>query len=449
MDIRGYLLIILSLLSVVSADILCFAPMKNQLKYDRRKIILRLVLVTGITLPVGAIIDCFFDIHPSMVLLSVLAVHFLVFRRSITANSAQTLAVFLFVCVIISVVSNLSYAVDAIYHPEGGATTPCLIFDIYNTTFSIVVTILLFHLLSKYASFLIDHMQESGIWWTTLPVSGLFLIVNLYMAPMKYETLHVNNVFKVFLLLQFTIFALELLLGTLFYHIVKSLLSLSDLRVRANLLEMQEHAYIKQQKYMEENARIRHDFKHTIRTIQLLAEEGDLDELNRYLNEYAGSIPENEIINFCKNNALNAVLNFYRTEALSHQIRIEYRIELPPAEVTPLSNTEFCSMIGNILENAVCAASEQEEEDRYINLTMHVEKKKTLYIAAVNSFNGMPRQSNGRYLSTRKKSSGIGLQSITALAELHNGIVHSHHEGKEFYSDIMIPLSAEQDQSMI
>ncbi len=444
MDTRDYFLILLSILPVIPAGILCLAPMKNHLRYDRKKVVIRLLLVIVVTLPLGALAGLYFHIHLNIVLMLILVINFFVYRRIVTASFVQALSVFFFVCVIISVFSNLAYAIDAVYHPDGSATTPCLVFGLYNLAFCTFGTILLFHLLSKYACFLIDHMQENRIWWITLPVSGLFLIANLYMTPLKYETLHVNNIFKVFVLLQFTIFTMELLLGTIFYHIVKSLLSLSDLRVKTNLMEMQERAYIKQQKYMEENSRIRHDFKHTIRSIQLMAEEGKLDELNRYLKEYVGSLPEKEINVYCKNSALNALLNHYRTEATSRQVEIDYRIELPPSNRTPLSNTEFCSMIGNILENSILAAAAQTEGKKYVTLTLHVEREKELYIVAVNSFDGNPLQKNGRYLSTRKKGGGIGLQSITAVVELHGGIANFHHEGKEFYTDIMIPLPPEQ-----
>ena len=137
------------------------------------------------------------------------------------------------------------------------------------------------------------------------------------------------------------------------------------------------------------------------------------------------------------------MLNYYRNQAVSRNIEVKYAIELPPPDHFALSNTELCSMIGNILENAIRAAAAQKEGERYIRLTLRVEHEQYFYIVAVNSFDGNPVMRGGRYISTRKKDTrtGIGLSSIASIVDQHHGIARFYHEGTEFFTDIMIPAS--------
>ena len=63
-----------------------------------------------------------------------------------------------------------------------------------------------------------------------------------------------------------------------------------------------------------------------------------------------------------------------------------------------------------------------------------------LYLVAVNSFSGVVRQKNGKYYSTKRKQAGVGLSSVAATAESYGGVAQFSHEGKQFFSNVAIPL---------
>jgi sensor histidine kinase regulating citrate/malate metabolism len=269
----------------------------------------------------------------------------------------------------------------------------------------------------------------------------IFIFLEVFTTPYKYETLFVNRVFGSFAVVNGSVLILEMLLGTIYYHIVKNLLHSSELQIRSNLLEMQESAFEKQQRYMDENARIRHDFKHTLRSLHIMAEENDIEQIRKVLDEYVSTLPEKEIINYCNHYALNAMLNYYAANAASRDCEINFRIDLPSQGRLPLSDTELCSVIGNILDNAVHAVENQTEGEKRIDLTTRVMNDKDLYITAVNTFDGNVKRRNYRYMTTKKRGSGIGLRSIASIIELHGGMSEFHHEGTLFYSDIFLPLT--------
>jgi len=440
MDILDYLIILLSMLNMVPAGILCLAPMKNHLRYSYKKVLFLMMLMFTTLLSLGALLIYLFDMSPNTVLMPIMLICFIAYCKVVNTNMAQTTAIFVYVSAIVSAFSNFANAIDAIYNPDSGAIYITLAYSVSCLTITVLGFIVLYPLLNKYASFIIDNMSEPYTWWITVLISGMFLAVDISMIPQKYETLYVNKIFRTFILIQSVVFFLLIFLGAIYYNMVKSFQSYATLKIKNNLLEMQEDAYEKQQRYMDENARIRHDFKHTIRTIRVMAEKGDIDELNRYLDEYTSALPENEISNFSRNIALNAVLNYYKNEAKKNDIETSYRIALPESSVPGLSDNELCSIVGNILDNAVRAASGQTEGRKFIDLALHIENKRDLYIVAVNSFDGKTLSKGGSYISTKKKKSGIGLRSIATIAELHGGSARFHHEGTRFYSDILIPI---------
>ncbi|MBR6959338.1 MAG: GHKL domain-containing protein [Clostridiales bacterium] len=440
MDANGFLMIFLSMLNLIPSGILCIAPMKNHLRYSYRKVMILLFLLFLTIIPVGALLIYLFRVNPNVILLPIMAICFTAYCKVVTANIAQSTAIFVYVCAIMSVFSNFANAIDAGFDPQGGASYITPVYVISCISISVAGALILYPLLGKYARFLVDNMSDSYSWWITSVISFMFMSVNISMIPQKYETLYVNNIFRTFILIQSVVFFLLIFLGAIFYNMVKSLLAYARLRIKTDLMEMQEIVYEKQHKYMDDNARIRHDFKHTLRTIRVMAEKGDLDELNRYLDEYANALPENEIKNYSRNIALNAVLNYYNTEAASNGIETSYRIDLPEGLKTGLIDYELCSITGNILDNAIRAASEQTEGRKFIELAIHIENNKDLYIVGMNSFGGKALHKGDSYISTKKKQSGIGLRSIATIAEHHGGSARFHHEGTIFYSDILIPV---------
>lgn len=210
---------------------------------------------------------------------------------------------------------------------------------------------------------------------------------------------------------------------------------------RNRILEMQESQYIAQKKYMEDTLKTRHDFKHTIRTLKSLSLAKDYATIDSYLDEYINSMPENDIVQYCKNNAVNALLNFYMQSAKQREIRLHWKIDLP--ETVEISTMDLCSILGNILENAITSCQDLSKEDRFIQLSVITRHDFYLYIVAVNRFSGKRIQKNNRYLSTHKNGNGIGLTSIAVTAEKYGGSAEFSHAGTEFYSNVMMPIRQE------
>ncbi len=437
---KMFLIILLHELIIVPASILCFFPMKNQLKCRVYKLILRMLIMFCLVIPVMAWITYYFELKPNAILLPMLIVFYACYQRSLTVSPDRSFAVFTYVCALMSLLGNFANGFDALNNPMSGANTFSMENSLFSLVLSLVITALLFYPVMKYGSILIDRLLLPHVWCTTVPISILFLSINLLIRPQKYQTLYTNKVFLAFWG-SLTMMATTLLLLTvIFYFIVSGILREMETIEKNRMLEMQQSQYIKLQNYMQATTAERHNFRQTIRTLESLAETKDYDAIYDYLKKYVNTMPKNDITGFCKNPAVNALLNYYAESAKTEHISLHFVIDIP--DFCKIGDTDLCNVIGNLLENAIAACGDVPVEKRFINLYMeNPDKNEYLYITMSNSFSGKVRMSKGRYLSTCHSGNGIGLSSIASISEKNGGSARFYHEGNEFNADIAMKVT--------
>ena len=437
MDIIELLFLILSNAVVIPAAVLCFAPMKNQLKYSTKAIVIAMAAAFGVLIPAASFLQLQFSLTANTVLMPLIIIFYIAYHLCLKVNFSKSIAIFAYVCTVMSVFANTANGFDALINPTANALFITHENAVIQFSLSAAGAAALFYPMYKYGSFLIDNLDFDRIWYVTVLISGTVLAVNISMVPQNYQTLHTNNVFRVYWTLQVLFLLFEIVLAVIFYFIVDGLLTSAKNEERRRFLETQESSYRKQQKYIEETARARHDFKQTVRMLTTLAVDNDIEGIKEYLVKYSQTLPENDVRHYCKNIAVNALLNHYAITAENSGVAINWEIDLPDG--INISDTDLCVTIGNILDNAMSACADAKE--RYIKLTVRFHNDSSLYIIAVNSFNGKVKQKGDRYLSTHRNGSGIGLSSVAAIAEKNGGTAHFHHEGNEFFSEVVMNVA--------
>ncbi|MBR5959440.1 MAG: sensor histidine kinase [Clostridia bacterium] len=428
---------LLSYVMVLPAQFLCLLPMRHQLKPGWKKTAIALTVLNAVLLPVAAFITVQLSLDINYVLFPLLLVFFAVYQHLLKCPVSKSISVFLSVSALMAILCNLTCAIEATFDPASGANTLSLQSALIQLALNTLAAAVLFFPFFRYGSRLIDELKLEKIWYMTLPFSGVLIVCNLFIRPLKYETLFVNNVFRSFLFSIFSFLILWNLLCVIYYQIVMGVLNASRTRERMRMLEMQESQFESQQQYMESFARTRHDFRQNILTMKNLYHEGNYDQLGQYIDEYYDALPVPETRRYCSNRALNALLNYYAGKAKENDIPVSFRIDIP--QKIAVSDVDLCTIIGNILENAVAASLEIPVENRNLFLSGLVQNNR-LYIVATNAFNGLVKQRNGKYLSSRHTGNGIGLKSICASAEKYHGKAAFSHDGKEFHSDVMLLL---------
>lgn len=436
MTFSDFITSFLTYLIMLPAAVLCFAPVQNSFRFKK----LHTIFTTAGLITLLAVICSFaenmFSSDFSSLFIPVIAVLFVAYHKSLTLRISQSLSIFVLVTAFYSFVVNFSIIFDAMRFPERDLVDFSLSAAVFLLILGIVFAAMIFHPMAKYGSFLLEHLQQDRIWMVSVLVSTIFLLFNLRMVIHHYSTLHTNLVGIAYFTVMPMMFVLFSLLCVIFYFIVNALVKKAEIEDRNHILEMQEKQYASLQRYMDADTKVRHDFRQTIYTLTELSEEKDYPAIDEYLHRYKDALPVKDTTDYCSDHAMNALLNHYRRRAEAGDIRTDLKVALP--DTNHIDSIDLCSIVGNILENAITACLDVPKEKRFIRMVISEEQNKELYIAVSNSFSGKFKKKGDRYLSTHKGGNGIGLISIAATATRYGGTADFSHGDTVFYSDVML-----------
>ena len=163
-------------------------------------------------------------------------------------------------------------------------------------------------------------------------------------------------------------------------------------------------------------------------------EKDDIDGLKEYLTAYERKLPPDIRRTFTKNFALNVVCTHYAEEARKYEI--DYDVELDMPERLPVNEPEVCALLGNLLENALEAASEMESG--FVRVNARQTGESMLLITVDNSSRRRPVVENGRFRSCKREGYGIGTDSVRAIAERFHGDARFSWRDSIFYASVML-----------
>jgi hypothetical protein len=181
----------------------------------------------------------------------------------------------------------------------------------------------------------------------------------------------------------------------------------------------------------------RHDMRHHFAFLQGLAAEGSIDAIKEYLKTAQSDIEAITPVRFCENETANLILSAFSTRSAQAGVLLSVDAKLPGT--IPLSDTEFCSLLSNSLENAISAAAACTNSQRKTVTFKAQVHKNNLLISTVNSYSGEIRMKAGLPLSPHE-GHGYGTRSIAAIANAHGGQAIFTTEAGVFSSKIMLPL---------
>ena len=430
---------LLTYLISVPTAFLCCSLMRNQLKRSFRRTVITVLLILLITIPAAAWIDTKTDINSALIVPALLLACYIPYRFAVKAHSSKALAVFTYVIAVVSLVSSVSTGIDALFNPGAGDNDITLLYIIMQLVLSTFAAVLLGYFLMRKGVRLIDRIDIPSIWYSTIPMSLVCIFLSMVMTPDDYSILFLNHSIWTYLAAVFLLVLDFITFTFAFYQICTNLLYTARAEERARILEMQKSQFDATQKFLEESTAVRHDFKQIMFTLRGLLQEKDYEALGKYFDDYFESIPQNEVIRFCLNQPLNALLNYYTGDA--HDSGIDLKLVIDPLENVHVSDIDLCTIVGNILDNAIAACKTVEPKNRFIQLSVVNEGGVNLFIVESNSFDGTVRMRNNQYLTVKHDGTGLGLSSVTHIAERYGGSADFSNDGSVFYSNVMIPLN--------
>lgn len=437
-DMERFLAALPQFLVLLPSAASSYYVMKNQ---TRRTLPRTAALAAAVLLPyslLASYLCAVSRLEVNALLLPALVLFFFFYRHTMAASLPKCLAIYVGVCAVQTFPAQFSYAFDAYLHPASGAADLSVEAACLQLALSCLVAAAYAWPACRYFFRIVDELDTPMIWYTTLAFSSVFLIFNVLAVPRSYSTIHTGRMFSLFLLLEVCLLAVLTSIYLLFYRGTTAMLEHAELEEHSQLLEMQARQYRSLQEHMRQTAKLRHDFRHSVRLLTSLAEQGDLDGIRAHLAEYGSVLMEQAPACYCANAAMNALFGYYHEMAVSAGIATDWRIELP--EPLPVAELDMVSLFGNLMENAIDGCRTMPEGKRYFCLTAQVQHGNSLYIVSTNSFDGKTRKGKDGYRSTKHGGKGTGLASIAAAAEKYGGSAQASDSGTEFYVDVVIKI---------
>ena len=228
----------------------------------------------------------------------------------------------------------------------------------------------------------------------------------------------------------------------LIYYIVLRLINESSnnaqLRSYNHQLQLQTLQYENLQERIQETRRINHDLRHHAATMSHYLEAGDLESLQQYFRDLMSSLPSSKPMHYCSHNTLNMLLTYFSQQA--DFAGIDYRVELQIPATLPIADSDLTVLVGNLLENAVEAASLQTPGNRSVMIRGRVQGP-YLLLALDNTYALSPKKdASGVFLSTKHPGQGIGVESAKSIAVKYGGDLTIESDDTVFRVSILLPL---------
>ena len=190
---------------------------------------------------------------------------------------------------------------------------------------------------------------------------------------------------------------------------------------------------------------LKHDMKHHMNEIKLLANKYDIKEIQNYIDRMGGFIENPKEIVSSGNIDIDSVLN-YMLQKAREELKIVNADVILPEKIKHAFDINV--LLGNLLDNAIEAA--KQTENKFLNVDIALIKG-ILKIVIENSYLSTEtiREKEGyAYLSTKKVKvgHGIGLKSVRKIVEKYNGTMDIVEQDDVFCVRLILYMSKMENE---
>lgn len=213
-----------------------------------------------------------------------------------------------------------------------------------------------------------------------------------------------------------------------------------------HILELQNRFAVESARQMEDAMdrvrMLKHDLNHHISALNAYFLSGNYERLGAYLDALDQQKTDLKPLYYAEHFLTNTILANYLEAAKNHGIRVTYEVHIP--KELPVSDADLCTLLANILSNAVegCLAL-PESADKFINIKL-LYKKGNLHINCINSA-VLLEKAKEKFPTTKNDatSHGLGIPAIRKIAEKYYGTAKIHSADGQFHVNVFLHLDDE------
>ena len=205
-------------------------------------------------------------------------------------------------------------------------------------------------------------------------------------------------------------------------------------------MKLQLSSYRQQYKWLneriEKEKKRRHNLRHHLRTMDTLAQNGQVESLQEYIARYLEEVREVELQKLSGNPVVDEVMSYYVVQAREKQIDLTCSMKI--RENLALNLADMTVLLGNAMENALYGCETCEEKARKIRVMIR-QFRKNLLIKVENRIPSGEYESLGANI--RK---GYGLESIDMIARKYQGSMDAVREEDKFVLRVILNILGEE-----
>lgn len=362
-----------------------------------------------------------------------------IYMQSLRISRWKSATIVLSVCAVFACLNSLCRAINAallINLPdEQGAPWFCLRAALCYNALCCFFTAAAYFPATHAVQRMIADENFAQTWYVFWVLPLVFIALNLFMIPKYADTLYTGRVLQGYFVISGALLILLLWFYAIFLLMASSLNRNARLQHENQLLSMQQQRYEQLKTSMDEVRQARHDLRHQLNHLSMLAERGDLAQVKAALNHAVARIPSLET-HFCENRAADSVVGYYA--ALSQKEGIPFAAQVDFPQTLPMDEVDLCLILANLLENALEASRRTNPSRRNIRLTAYLHAGNLALIQLENPYDGEIREKGGVFRSSKRKGDGIGLQSVRHIAEKSGGASTFSYQDGIFRAQVML-----------
>lgn len=181
-----------------------------------------------------------------------------------------------------------------------------------------------------------------------------------------------------------------------------------------------------------------HEFDNQLFAIKSMAEQGNLKEIQEYINNLQECMPSMQQEIDTRNVIINAILNAKNSEMQSKKILFVTKYN-DLSEIT-IRDVDLVVLLSNLLNNAVEAC--EKASKKIIKMKFAVEDNQII-LSIKNTIAEMPIEKGGTFITSKTiepTEHGIGLKNVEEVIEKYNGSYVIDYSDKMFGISIIIPV---------